>query len=71
MHDRPRTGKKLSVLSVVDTFLRCVPVLDAKFSYRGEDVRSTLDGVCLRTGCPKTIPADPLIDTRWSGKTAN
>ena len=52
------TGKKLRVLTVVDTFSRYVPVLDAKFSYRGEDVVATLDRICRQTGYPKTIRVD-------------
>ncbi len=35
-----------------------MPVLDAKFSYRGEDVVVPLDQVCLQTGYPKTIRVD-------------
>ena len=29
--------------------------MDARFSYKGEDVVATLDRVCLQTGYPKTI----------------
>ena len=36
VHDQLATGKKLRVLTVVDTFSRYVPVLGARFSYRGE-----------------------------------
>jgi transposase InsO family protein len=39
------TGRKIRVLTVVDTFSRYVPVLDARFSYKGEDVVTTLDRV--------------------------
>ena len=35
-----------------------MPVLDARFSYRGEDVVATLDRVCRGTGYPKTIRVD-------------
>ncbi|MFD1752393.1 IS3 family transposase [Salipiger marinus] len=58
VHDQLATGKKLRILTVVDTFSRYVPVLDARFSYRGEDVVATLDRVCRRTGYPKTIRVD-------------
>ncbi len=58
VHDQLATGKKLRVLTVVDTFSRYVPVLEAKFSYRGEDVVATLDRVCGQTGYPKTIRVD-------------
>lgn len=58
VHDQLATGKKLRILTVVDTFSRFVPVLDARFSYRGEDVVATLDRVCRRSGYPKTIRVD-------------
>jgi putative transposase len=35
-----------------------VPVLDATFSYHGEDVEAALDQLCRQTGCPKTIRVD-------------
>jgi putative transposase len=58
VHDQLATGRKIRVLTVVDTFSRYSPVLDARFSYRGEDVVSTLDRVCSRIGYPKTIRVD-------------
>tara|TARA_R110000851_G_scaffold255700_5_gene408240 strand:+ start:772 stop:1575 length:804 start_codon:yes stop_codon:yes gene_type:complete len=58
VHDQLATGKKPRILTVVDTFSRYVPVLDARFSYRGEDVVATLDRVCRRSGYPKTIRVD-------------
>jgi len=58
VHDQLATGRKLRVLTFVDTFSRYAPVLDARFSYRGEDVVATLDLVCRRTGYPKTIRVD-------------
>lgn len=58
MHDQLATGKKLRVLTIVDTFSRYVPALDARFSYRGEDVVATLERVCRLTGYPKTIRVD-------------
>ncbi len=58
VHDQLATGKKLRVLTVVDTFSRYVPVLDVRYSYRGEDVVATLDRVCRMAGYPKTIRVD-------------
>ena len=58
VHDQLSTGRKLRVLTVVDTFSRYVPVLDPRFSYRGEDVVQTLERVCGRVGYPKTIRVD-------------
>lgn len=58
VHDQLATGRKLHVLTVVDTFSRFVPVIDPRFSYRGEDVIATLDWVCCRIGHLKTIRVD-------------
>jgi putative transposase len=58
VHDQLATGRKIRILTVVDTFSRCVPVLDAKFSDKGEDVVTTLDRVCRQVGYPKTIRVD-------------
>lgn len=58
VHDQLATGKKLRVLTVVDTFSRYVPVLDARFSYRGEDMVATQDRTCRFVGYPKTIRVD-------------
>lgn len=58
VHDQLATGRKIRVLTVVDTFSRYAPVLDVRFSYRGEDVVATLDQVCRRIGYPDTIRVD-------------
>lgn len=58
VHDRLATGRKLRVLTVVDTFSRYCPVLDARFSYRGEDVVATLERVCATVAVPKVIRVD-------------
>ncbi len=58
VHDQLALGRKIRVLTVMDTFSRYVPVIDPRFSYRGEDVVQTLDRVCLEAGYPKTIRVD-------------
>lgn len=58
VHDQLATGRKLRILTVVDTFSRFCPVLDPRFSYRGEDVVATLERACRMTGYPKTIRVD-------------
>jgi putative transposase len=58
VHDQLATGRKLRILTVVDTFSRFCPVIDPRFSYKGEDVVRKLDEVCLRVGYPKTIRVD-------------
>ena len=45
-------------MTVVDTFPRFSPVLDPRFTYRGEDVVQTLDRTCATVGYPKTIRVD-------------
>lgn len=58
VHDQLATGRKIRVLTVVDTFSRYVPVLDPRFSYRAENVVQTLEQVCCRVGYPRTIRVD-------------
>jgi len=58
VHDQLATGRKLRILTVVDTYSRYVPALDPRFSYRGEDVVQTLERVCGNIGYPKTIRVD-------------
>lgn len=55
VHDQLATGRKIRVLTVVDPFSRFSPVLDPRFSYRGEDVVRILDQVCMVVGYPETI----------------
>lgn len=58
VHDQLATGRKIRVLTVVDTLSRYAPVIDPRFSYRGEDVVQVLDKVCARIGYPATIRVD-------------
>jgi putative transposase len=58
VHDQLSTGRKLRVLTIVDTFSRFSPAVDPRFSYRAEDVVATLDRVCAVIGFPKTIRVD-------------
>ncbi len=55
VHDQLATGRKIRVLTVVDIFSRFSPVLDPRYSYRGEDVVQTLEQVCATVGYPKSI----------------
>jgi putative transposase len=52
-HDQLATGRKIRVLTIVDTFSRFSPAIDARFSYRGEDVVQTLVQVCKSIGLPQ------------------
>jgi putative transposase len=58
VHDQLATGKKLRILTAVDTHSRCCPAADARFTYLGEDVVHTLEGICRKIGYPKTIRVD-------------
>lgn len=58
VHDQLATGRKLRVLTIVDTWSRYSPAVDPRFSYRGEDVVETLERVCRNVGFPKTIRVD-------------
>ena len=58
VHDQLATGKKLRILTVVDTHSRLCPATDPSFTYRGEDVVRPLDRVCGLIGYPNTIRVD-------------
>ena len=58
VHDQLASGRKLRVLTIVDTWSRFSPAVDPRFSYRAEDLVSTLDRVCADVGFPKTIRVD-------------
>jgi hypothetical protein len=38
VHDQLATGRKLRVLTIVDTFSRFSPALEPRFAFRGADV---------------------------------
>ncbi|NKM43380.1 IS3 family transposase [Rhizobium laguerreae] len=58
VHDQLATGRKIRVLTVVDTFSRFSPAVDARFSYKGEDVVQTLERVCRQVWYPASIRVD-------------
>ena len=58
VHDQLATGRRLRVLTIVDTYSRFSPAVDPRFSYRAEDVIATLDGVCAEHGTPRTLRVD-------------
>lgn len=58
VHDQLATGRKIRVLTVVDTFSRFSPVVDPRFSYRAKHVVATLERVCAKVGYPRTIRVD-------------
>ena len=58
VHDQLATGKKIRVLTVVDTFSRYSPIIEPRHSYRAEDVVQALERTCVTLGYPKTIRVD-------------
>lgn len=53
VHDQLATGKKLRVLTIVDTHSRYCPATDPRFAYRGEDIVQTPERICKTTGYPQ------------------
>jgi len=62
VRDQLATGKKIRVLTVVDTFSRYSPTIDPRFSYRAEDVFASLERVCAEIGYPKAIRVDQVSE---------
>lgn len=58
VHDQLATGRRLRILTVMDTHSRYCPAADPRFAYRGEDVVQTLERVCAGIGYPKIIRVD-------------
>jgi putative transposase len=58
VHDQLATGRKLRVLTIVDTFSRFSPALEPRFTFRGIDVVEVLERVGRQVGFPATIRVD-------------
>ena len=58
VHDQLATGRKLRVLTIVDTFSRYAPAIEPRFSFRGADVVDVLERVGSEVGFPATIRVD-------------
>ena len=58
VHDQLATGRKLRVLTIVDTFSRFSPALDVRFNFRGADVVEVLEQVGRLHGFPSAIRVD-------------
>jgi len=55
VHDQLATGRKLRVLTIVDTFSRFSPALEPRFTFRGADVVEVLERLGRQVGFPATI----------------
>ena len=58
VHDQLATGKKLRVLTIIDTNSRFSPAVEARFSYRGSDVVEKLERDARQYKLPKVIRVD-------------
>jgi putative transposase len=58
VHDQLATGRKLRVLTMVDTFTRFSPAIEPRFSFRAADVVEVLERVGREHGFPKAIRVD-------------
>lgn len=58
VHDQLPAGKKIRVLTIVDTFSRFSPAVEPRFSFRGADVVKTSERVGREHGFPKMIRVD-------------
>jgi putative transposase len=53
-----RPGRKLRVLTTIDTFSRFSPATEPRFNFRGPDVVEILEEVGRQVGSPKAIRVD-------------
>jgi putative transposase len=58
VHDQLATGRKLRVLTIIDTFSRFSPAIEPRFNFRGPDVVEILEEVGRQVGFPKAIRVD-------------
>ncbi|MET3889047.1 putative transposase [Bosea sp. OAE506] len=58
VHDQLATGRKLRVLTIVDTFSRLSPGLDVRFNFRGADVVEVLEQGGAAHGFPAIMRVD-------------
>ena len=58
VHDQLATGRKLPILTIVDTWSRYSSGIDPRFSDTGEDVVQTLERICAKSGYRQMIRVD-------------
>jgi putative transposase len=58
VHDQRATGRKIRILTIVDTYTRFSPALEPRFSFKAEDVVAVLDRIGREYGLPKAIRVD-------------
>src|SRR5262249_57196408 len=57
-HDQLATGRKLRVLTIVDTFSRFSPAVEPRFNFCGAGVVEVLERVGRQEGFPAVIRVD-------------
>jgi putative transposase len=62
VHDQLATGRKLRVLTIIDTFSRFSPAIEPRFNFRGPDVVEILEEIGRQVGFPKAIWVDQGTD---------
>ena len=58
VHDQLVSGRKLRVLTIIDTFSRFSPAIEPRLNFRGPDVVEILEEVGRQVGFPKAIQVD-------------
>jgi putative transposase len=58
VHDKLYDGRRLRILTIIDTFTRYVPAIEVKERFTGADVVAVLEEVCKAVGYPKSIRVD-------------
>jgi putative transposase len=69
VHDQLFDGRKLRVLTIVDTFSRLSPAIEVRQSFKGADVVAVLERASQRAGYPKATRLDngPQFISKGSG----
>lgn len=58
VHDQLFDGRKIRILTMIDTFTRLAPAIDVRQNYKGADVVATLERAIHDVGLPKSIRVD-------------
>lgn len=61
LSDQLFDGRKIRILTIVDTFSKLSPAIDVRPRYTGADVVATLERVTIECGVPKTIRVDNVL----------
>jgi putative transposase len=61
VHDQLFDGRKIRILTIVDTVTRVSPAIEVRQQFRGADVVNVLERVNREIGYPKTIRLDNVL----------